>query len=306
MTTRRQILTALSWLVAAIPGASWAQDGVIRMPVDFTDVGAPIIKVMIDGQGPYRFMIDTGAFASGIRYRLGQSLKLQVAGNSRISGLGFGIEDVDIYMAREVVFAGAFKQSGVALLGLTHIGGLIDIDGLLAAGFLTSFPSQLDYESREIRIYPHHAPALEGFVTLPSYLETGASGSAKIVVKLTIDGMALKVGLDTGSGSELLLFPDTVRDKGLWDKYPPFRDGISTGVTGKFSPTRLVTMPHFTSGGLTLESLPVKLMDPQTNHERNSLQGLLGSRLLRQFTMAVNGEKGVAFRRNANFVAPHL
>ena len=302
MIDRRHML--LAGLAACCPGVVYA-DEVIRMPVTFTEVGAPLIDVMINAEGPYSFVIDTGASSSGVRDELAQTLKLPVIRKLNTNGLGGKVLPLTLYSAQEIIYGTNLRQANVALTGFPHFGVRNGRMGMLPAGFLTTLPSQLDYEAKEIRLYRGAWPDLSDFTPVKSYLSAENPGeSQKIYLTVVIDGMPLKVLLDTGSGDELVLFPRIVKSKGLWNRFAVYRDLKRRGVTGAITATRLVTMPNFAIGDIKLDSLPVMLMDPAGHNSDFNIDGILGTRFISQYTLAVNGSKGIALKANSHFVAP--
>jgi predicted aspartyl protease len=296
--------TLLAGLAMCFPSAVYASD-VIHIPLTFTEVGKPLIDVMINAEGPYSFVIDTGASTSGVRDELAQTLKLPVIRKLNTNGLGGKVLPLTLYSAHEIVYGTNVRQANVALTGFPHFGVRDGRMGILPAGFLTTLPSQLDYEAKELRLYRGAWPDLNDFTPVKSYLSAENPGeSQKIYLTVVIDGDPLKVLLDTGSSDELLLFPRVVKSKGLWNRFAVYRDLKRRGVTGATTATRLVTMPNFAIGDIKLDSLPVMLMDPAGHDGNFNVDGILGTRFLSQYTLAVNGSKGIALKANSHFVAP--
>ena len=300
MISRRNILAG-GLALAATP--SWAHadaSGPVHIPVDFSQYGMPILSVTIGGKGPFRFALDTGAETNLIKPDLAKSLGLQAIDSVQTYALN-GHALAQQYLADNIVFGGGLRQSRISVLALSDIG---DYDGMLAAGFLTSLPSELDYGAGEIRLYPSGGPNLAGYLPIPGGIEQfDSQTSPRMFCQLTIDGLTLKVMIDTGSPRELLLYPDAVRTNKLWDKYPTFTPEISRGATGATSAARVVTMPDLRLGDIHVASLDVKLLDPTGHQASNHHQGLLGSQFLQNFSLTV-GRGKVALRPNADTAPP--
>ncbi len=299
MTTRR---TVLSGTVAAAAAAGLAEPRRARaagaaqnvpVPIAVLPNGKVVMRVWINGTGPYLFFMDTGASASAIQSDLARKLGLKFTRGETVDGVG-GEEIEGVYLAAEARFGPYLRQKGVAFGGMPNFKGAAA--GLVAAGFLTTLPSVLDYGAREIRIYTHGAPDLSDFTPVKSYLSTeDPHASEMIYVYLTIDGVPLKLMVDTGADTHVFLYPSTVRAHGLWDKYGQGTSGKSRGITGAIDATRTVTMPDFELSDVTVPHLPVTMMDPASHNENNGADGLLGSRFLELFAMAVT-QKGIALR----------
>jgi hypothetical protein len=309
MIDKRQVLFGLLAAPAlqmfALPGVSFAAD-VIRIPIEVTYTGVPVIAVMINGKGPYRFVLNTSTAFNIIDTALAQTLGL-AEGRKVPTTAG----PVVSYKATEMIYGSAVRQSETFLVGKT----LYDkFDGAIPASLLTSFPSELDYSAKEIRIYTSAAPDQTGFTPLKaSFRPDEGGGSDKLYATITIDGLTMKMAVNTSAENELRLYGDTVQHFKLWDKYAPFREFERTNENPDskdkdvVKKTRLVTMPNFVfAPGLTLDSLPVTLMEPAPM-TGGSLQGIIGARLLKSFTLSFNKAKGVlAVKANADFVPPKL
>jgi len=294
MTTRRDIWVGAAAL-AAMPVAACADDAALFVPVPFavTAAGKAVISVRINGNGPYPFVVDTGASVSAIQADLAEQLGLKFVNGTAISGVG-GEQVEAVYLAKAVQFGPYLHQKGVTFGGLTRLKS--PFSGLVAAGFLTTRPSVLDYGAKEIRIYTKGMPDLSAFIAVDSYLDApNPHLSMHIYVHIMIDGIPLKLMVDTGAPSHVVIYPSIVRDRGLWDKYGAGVPGKVEGVTGAITGVREVVMPNFALGDVTVPHLPVTLMDPTAHNENNGIDGLLGSRFLQMFAVAITA-KGMALR----------
>ncbi len=299
MITRRMMLSGMVAL-ASLPDVVRAATGeYVRVPVRILPNGRVHMPVTINGQGLFRFVLDTGADCSNILDRLAQSLNLPSVSAGEATGLG-GNAVEKLYRAQSMTFGDRFHQTDVVLLGTATIGP--EESGLIAAGFLTTLPSELDYGMSEVRIYAHGSPDLAGYLKVRSRIEPGAPGlSAQIYVHATLDGVPLKLLVDTGAYDELLLFPRAVKAHGLWDKYPNPQATQSGGVTGAVTATRRVNIPSFALGDVAVPNLPVTLMPPTAQQSDIGADGLLGSQFLKLFSMAVL-PSGISLRPNSRTV----
>lgn len=301
MPTRRDILGGLA--LAAMPVVARADEAggqYIPVPIGVNADGTVFMRLWINGAGPYLFAMDSGASNSAIHSQLAQKLGLQFTRSETFYGVG-GEEVEGIYLAKEVQFGPYLHQKGVAFSGMPHFEGRYA--GLVAAGFLTSGPSVLDYGAKEIRIYVKGTPNLDGFVPIESYLDSNDPNvSSRIFVHATIDGIPLKLLVDTGADTQLLLYPSVVRGHDLWDKYGVGQESRSAGITGAVDRTRTVAMPDFVMGDVSVRSLPVTLMDSTAHNENNGHDGLLGSQFLKMFAVAVT-KKGIALKPIAQAAA---
>ncbi len=299
MPTRRTVLAGvLSGLASARPALSLPSLSrpMVRVPIDVTESGLAIVRADIDGR-VLRFVIDTGAETCAIRRDLVASLGLKRVGRRRDSGADGGLIVTD-YAAHKVVFGGA---AHVADMSLTAIPGLTAFDGLLAAGFLTAYPSELDYGAREIRLHPGAAMDLGGYSPIATrVVRRDPSLSPRFYCPFSIDGLSLSGLLDTGFETEVFLNAGVVAGHGLWDRFAVRGEKVFRGIAGKRLVTRVVDMPNFRLGAIERRSVLVTLADPATRGipAIGRDDGVIGASLLKRFSIAFDGAGRLGFRPN--------
>ncbi|MDI7776460.1 retroviral-like aspartic protease family protein [Asticcacaulis sp. EMRT-3] len=303
MFSRRDI-----WMgAAAVAGLAFAGTTaraaplIIRVPIDYAPNGMPVLPLTIGGQGPYHFLLDTGAFACMIREDLAKSLKLRSAGSIR-TGSVVGHEDSYIYQGENILIGGGLRLPHMSLIGMAHF-PIKGVDGVLPASILTALPSQLDYEGKEIRYYLNGADMdLDGFHKIDAEFQAAHDGEAeKVFVPLTLDGHKMLCAIDTGAGTPVLAGAQFVADHKLWDKYPLIRASTNIGGNGQTLSVRIVRMPNIDIGDLHIDVLPVALTEPKTMDNFDDFDGLIGTPLLRRFTLAFTGHKELYLKPNAAF-----
>lgn len=308
MTTRRDLWQAALTTAALsfVPALTYAAGTpvVIRVKITFARNGMPLLPLTIDGKGPYHFLLDTGAFAPCIRESLAKELKLHSAGTIRTGSLK-GAEYNYIYEGSKVLVGGGLPFGKMSFIGLEKF-PILDADGALPASFLTHLPSQLDYENQEIRYYLNGAEMdLDGFERADAFFQaTGERAAENVYVNFTLDGRKLVCGVDTGAGSAILIGGSYVESHHLWEKYKTIHEnGGGVGANGQTVRTRTVLIPDLTIGKIHLDMVPVTLIDPKSwdSLDKSDVDGLIGSQLLRKFTLAFTGKKELYFKPNAAF-----
>ncbi|PXA88478.1 hypothetical protein DMC25_11010 [Caulobacter sp. D4A] len=278
MLDRRQTLA----LLAALFGAGGVDAALAADAPTTAPIIAPIIAkvrlqgrrvvidVLLDGKGPYTFIIDTGAVISGMRPDLPGQLGLRKLRDVRLNqGKVFPLYAVD-----DVVFGGAVRQSGVSLAGLTDV--KLDGDGLLAAGMLTSFDSELDFEAGLWRVWPGGLADRSGFTRLESDLRESntVAGSPRIVAAVELDGQPLRPLLDTGAPNALYMENRLGRQLGLWNDETPYAPIRPRGIAGPTKNlSRIVRAKRLKVGSEVYESPLVVVHAPQ-ELTSGSLMGL--------------------------------
>ncbi|MES2987805.1 MAG: retropepsin-like aspartic protease, partial [Pseudomonadota bacterium] len=148
MQTRRALLTAAAFvpLTAALP--AFGQKRVFAAKIKL--LGPRVtIDVMVNGKGPYPFMIDTGGYLSLMEEGLIAELGLTRIGQIGMRGVG-GSQISRLFRASDVIFGGGVRQRDVVFAAMS--GGFgAGIRGVLAAGMLTQFDSELDFDRGEWR-----------------------------------------------------------------------------------------------------------------------------------------------------------
>ncbi len=303
MINKRMLMTGgLGLAVAGVmPRAAFA-GSIIHVPVTFMPKGGVVVSATIEGKGPYHFMIDTGASVSGIHDQTARDIGLAGITQKKMSGYG-GDEDTVVYMAHKVVFAERFRQANLALTGHKHL-PLTGVDGMIAAGFLTALPSELDFDAAEIRLYNQAKPDFSAYTILKSYRTMlNSAVSSNMVVKVKIDGMPVSLLVDTGATSDVTLFSGYVSRHKLWNKYPDTFESKARGISGEKVDVRLVIIPELNLGGHVLKNIEVSLTSPEVKDEFGSLyDGILGIRALRRFNLCFAAEKGLGIKPNRNFI----
>ncbi len=130
--------------------------------VDFQLTGpggaAMLVPVHINGEGPFDFVLDTGATLMCLDERLIERLAVPI--DSRRSGIGAGIEGTgQIQLVRlDSVRIGAAEaeELSACVLDLAHTEALgIEFDGLIGLNFLREFRVTLDF-ARNVMILQSH------------------------------------------------------------------------------------------------------------------------------------------------------
>ena len=138
------LLWCLHFFAAAAPAVTRATAGDIAFDAD--DNGAVVVPVRIDGQGPFRFIVDTGSSHSAIGDALAQRLGLAAVAKAEIlSAAGQSMYPV-VRVGR--IAAGGSAQDGLLVsvlpsAELKRVGR--SVDGVLGQDFLSALDYTIDY-----------------------------------------------------------------------------------------------------------------------------------------------------------------
>ena len=310
MLSKRDLLAGGSALLALVALPARADDKaakqptIVQIPIAFNAAGYPIMDLFIGESGPYRFLLDTGSFGAMIREDLAKTLKLNTRGVMPISSLAGRGEREYIYEARDVLLGGVFKLPSMDMVGLEKL-PREGFAGVLPASLLTGLLTELDYEGAMVRYYLNGAPMdLTGFSKLNAESQADYDGGAeKIYVRVKLDGRDLLCLVDTGSSSHLLLSGAYVQSHGLWHKNADAAKSGLAGANGDALDTRIVKMPNFEFGATHFDEVWVTLGDPGglDNMLDQGIDGIIGTPLLRQFTLAFAEHHQVYAKPNSRF-----
>ena len=259
-------LTALL-AVACMP----AEKTSIDIPLD-TTTGHPIVALMINGSGPYNFIVDTGAPVGVIDSKLAGNLAL-VAFDSAEIGDGTTSEMTPRYYIGSLIIGG-YNFEDIPLddfpLGeifVSNIQGIIGMDTFESGLLIFDFPSnRLIWEEGE-GVKP-------GEEVLPYELDEG-----QFTIFLTIDDDQYGVHLDTGSGTGFTL-PGEMRDK-----FSYIRDPIIVGRARTVS--REIDVWRGRLAG-SIELAGSTFVDPDISFIDGLKKGNIGQKILRTYILSID------------------
>jgi len=151
------------------------------------------VPVTIEGQGPFRFMIDTGAQATVVTRQLGNRLGLAPAGRATVVGMA-SRAPVDLVRLDGLEFAArVIDNLAVPTLEAQHIGA----DGILGLDSLQDLRVMIDFRQDTIAV--DTAKALGGNRGYEIVVRARHRLGRLIITEATIDGVRTEVIVDTGA-----------------------------------------------------------------------------------------------------------
>src|SRR5215471_10402677 len=145
--------------------AAWIALTVVSLELNAMNVqireGRPIVDgVYIDGHGPYRFMIDTGATLNHVDTRLAKSLGLKETFRTMLTS-STGRIDVPGGKGIHITLGSARAENQTFLFaGLDVVQQTwFDVQGILGQAFLSQFDYLLDMHRKQLEFGPHEVGA---------------------------------------------------------------------------------------------------------------------------------------------------
>ena len=156
---RRWLLGAATALVGsgALTGgrASWATtpdvDGVVEAEAQFDPFGRPSIEVYVNGEGPFRFLVDTGATTTAIFRRNAERLGLPETGLTTVFDTTGAIESAVVHIT-ELKAGIVSRRNFTGVVIDDHAG--VQADGIIGADVFDERLVTFDFGNGVVRIEP--------------------------------------------------------------------------------------------------------------------------------------------------------
>jgi predicted aspartyl protease len=251
--------------LAGAPAAAVAQDAVTASAAQVVDISADrnarmTVPVIIEGKGPYRFVVDTGAERTVISRELARELALSDDGEATLHSMS-GTESVSTVLVPSLrVSESAVSNVRAPALSQLHLGasGLIGIDSLRDQRIT------LDFKAGKMTITPGQRGGGGVSRNNDEIVVTARSRFGQLVlVGATVNGRKVDVVVDTGSqvsvGNYALRSMMVSRNK----KARPIQIIGVTGIRieGDYGFAREIKL-----GGATIRNMPIAFADAPIFH----------------------------------------
>lgn len=208
---------------------SSAEMSAASVEVPMLDGEGILVEVRIDGKGPYRFALDTGAAGGGrVDRKAAEALGLKIVGEA-VAGdpSGRNRETVKIAQASTVTLGGAtFHDVRLLVRDLPQRpdGSGPEIDGVLGIGLFQDHLLTLDYPARRVRIEKGELPPADGREVLGFESPRGIPQ-----IRLKVGDVEVETDVDSGNMNGELVLPSTYIGKVPLDGEPRV---VGKGRTG--------------------------------------------------------------------------
>lgn len=211
------------------------------------------VDVLVNGRGPFKFIVDSGADTSAVGLRIAHDLELPL-GSPAILNATTSRALVDRVKVAELTLGpSTIKDLQVPALREDDLGGqgLIGIDALVRQRLL------MDFEKKLIKVEDARKPfrASPGDIVITAKLQRGQL----ILTEVRAGRIHLDAVIDTGS--EISIGNTALRDKLLRRGRDRFWSVEATGVTGVTVPLQLASVGELELGSVTLRNVPIAFAD---------------------------------------------
>lgn len=240
----------------AFAGAAWAQGPApavspvleTRVSTSISTTNRMLAPVMIGGQGPYHFIVDTAAERSVISREVARELNLRPAGRSRAVTMT-SARDLALVHMPAVSFGGAPRD----LQAFTVDGANVSASGVLGIDALRDQRVVLDFEAAEMRVGP--ATRTERAVGPDDIVVLGRRRFGQLIlVDSSAEGVDVDVIVD--SGLQVSVGNEALR-RLLIRRRHEFREIQIVSITGETLHADWTRVDNLRIGGAAIEGLPV-------------------------------------------------
>lgn len=187
--------STIATLPVAVP-EPLAADVIYARSTTLDEAGRVLAPVMVNGQGPFRFILDTGANRSVLSPRVAELLELTPSHATSINVHGVTgsavLPAVDVRELR----AGPLTVVRDKRMPVLPESVLADADGILGVEGLAGMRIDVDYESGTVTITRSRgAPAEEGMLVVPAKLRHGGL----LIANARFGRVRVKAIIDTGA-----------------------------------------------------------------------------------------------------------
>ena len=256
--------------------------GAFTVPFDSSN-DLIVVSAKLDGKGPFRLVLDTGATGHAISPQVAEELGLKVEGSA---GIDTGLKTM--------------ASAGLARVGRVEVGGCtladqvfyvaplppsVPFQGFLGAEVFRRFAVAVDFRASRLTLTPADAFDYRGggaILPLKFYKRDTPQ------VRATVGGASGWFKLDTGYNDALALFPKFVAAHKLATKLAPLRSeqGGAT-VAGEVGEVSVVRVPAIKLGAVELRDVEAAVYrDAGTTND--AFAGALGTKLLERFNVVID------------------
>lgn len=207
------------------------------------------VGVQVNGRGPYRFVVDSGADTSVVGQRIARNLQLPPSTPVLLNGIT-ETRQVDRVEVDSLRLGGStFSDMRLPVLQENHLGG----DGMVGIDALVEQRLMLDFETRTIKVEDatQPAPRMDGEIVVVARRRRGQL----ILTQVTANRKPIDAVIDTGS--EITIGNLALRDQ-LIRKYPDKFTTIGVmGVTGAKADLQIARVNELRVGSILLRDVPI-------------------------------------------------
>jgi predicted aspartyl protease len=282
--------------------AASARSEVVEVPFDFYH-DSIIVKVKVNGRGPFNMLLDTGVNPSVIDRQTAKELQLKMSSQGE-QGSGGGTERNLAYETSlpRVQLAGLEAVNVEALA--TDLSNIKDklgrpLQGVLGYSLLKNRVVQFDYPKQVAR-----------FCSSSSELASNLDGSKQTTLPFTyrddilvdgilVNGKKVVATLDTGCNGSFQIPPKAVAQLGLEKELHEAKANQSFGFNGQ-AENEKGKVKNITIGGISVDRPEVVFFKTGAGYDDAAWGLRIGNAFLKEFVVTVDYQKNIITLNRAN------
>jgi len=262
---RARIILAATLLAAGAPAAADTLTPAPPPPAATTGIVDPLaevlnleadrhtrmtLPVLVEGTGPFAFMIDTGSQATAVTPEIRSAAGLAPAGKAVLVGMA-SRREVDLVTVRRIEFGNnSYTNFAAPVLLRENVGA----DGIIGLDALQDFRVLIDFRKQTIAVESAATKAKPGGYEI--VVRARSKLGQLLITDAVVEGVRATVIIDTGAQASLanLALRDRIRAKRAHDVVTTDVNGVS--IVGQLAFVRSLTM-----AGLSLQDVPLTFAD---------------------------------------------
>jgi hypothetical protein len=211
------------------------------------------VDVLVNGRGPYRFIVDSGADSSAIGLGIARDLQLPLASPAVLDGMTSRNLVDRVKVDQLTLGPSTVRNLKLPALREADVGG----DGLVGIDALTQQRLMMDFEKRLIKVEDARTPEphFRGEIVITARRQRGQL----ILTHVTAAGLPLDAVIDTGT--EITVGNLALRDKLLRHGGDKLFTVTAIGVTGVAVDLQLARIDELQLGPVILRDVPIAFAD---------------------------------------------
>ena len=211
------------------------------------------VDVEVNGRGPYRFLVDSGADTSAVGLRIAHDLELPLGSPAILNGTTSRNLVDRVKVDQLTLGPSTIKDLELPALREVDLGG----DGLIGIDALVRQRLMMDFEKHVVRVEDARIP--EKFDPSAIVITGRRQRGQLILTHVKAAGLPLDAIIDTGS--EITIGNLALRDKLLRNNRDKFVTVTAIGVTGAKAELQIAKIAELDLGPVVLRDVPMAFAD---------------------------------------------
>ena len=261
------------------------------------------VEVRLNGQGPFHFILDTGASGYALIDTAVRKLGLEMENAGEDGGVGEKTVQVSrCHLAQLQLGAWQLDDLEAEVFpanDTTNVFGTRPVDGIIGLEVFDHFVVKQDYVQKVLTFtlpdkFNYHGAGVIVPFDLPRQIP---------VVDAELDGIRGKFGVDTGARSSLLLYTPFVEQNHLREKYSAHLEGVTGWGIGGPVRSLLARAKELRIGTIVVRDPVIRLSTQKQGLTTSSaMAGLIGPDVLSQFDVTFDYSRSrIIFEKNSQY-----